>query len=189
VCTTAVPTLFRHPLLSRLPRKEARPLSHALDIRLIQHFDSSALGLVRRWLLIGYFPIHLLSPASRRKLTGEGVGSALQLGAWRAPASTSAMRVSLRAGNSRGVRMSAGEPVRGCLRSLPSDVAVANRDGRDSGWESELTRPFRDARRFPLYTLVARGYAYDVGVWDLSIVQGPFSVAPCQTLIVRFATS
>ena len=44
----------------------------------------------------------------------------------------------------------------------------------------QLTRPFRDARRFPLYTLVARGYAYDVGVWDLSIVQGPFSVAPCQ---------
>jgi hypothetical protein len=30
------------------------------DIRLIQHLDSPALGLVRRWLLIGYFPIHLL---------------------------------------------------------------------------------------------------------------------------------
>jgi hypothetical protein len=30
------------------------------DIRLIQYLDSSALGLVRRWLLIGYFPIHLL---------------------------------------------------------------------------------------------------------------------------------
>ena len=27
------------------------------DIRLIQHLDSSALGLARRWLLIGYFPI------------------------------------------------------------------------------------------------------------------------------------
>ena len=27
------------------------------DIRLIQYFDSSALGLVRRWRLIGYFPI------------------------------------------------------------------------------------------------------------------------------------
>jgi hypothetical protein len=26
-------------------------------------------------------------------------------------------------------------------------------------------------------------------VWDLSIVQGPFSVAPCQTLTIRFATS
>jgi hypothetical protein len=30
------------------------------DIRLIQHLVSSALGLVRRWRLIGYFPIHLL---------------------------------------------------------------------------------------------------------------------------------
>jgi hypothetical protein len=27
------------------------------DIRLIQHLDYSALGLVRRWRLIGYFPI------------------------------------------------------------------------------------------------------------------------------------
>jgi hypothetical protein len=25
------------------------------------------------------------------------------------------------------------------------------------------------------------GYTYDVGVWALSIVQGPFSVAPCHT--------
>jgi hypothetical protein len=33
------------------------------EIRLIQHLDSSPLGLVRRWLLlIGYFPIHLLPP-------------------------------------------------------------------------------------------------------------------------------
>ena len=41
-----------------------------------------------------------------------------------------------------------------------------------------------------LYTMVPRteSYAYDVGVWDLSIVQGPFSVVPCQTLISRFAT-
>jgi hypothetical protein len=30
------------------------------DIRLMQHLDSSAHGLVRRWLLIGYFPIHLI---------------------------------------------------------------------------------------------------------------------------------
>jgi hypothetical protein len=33
------------------------------DIRLIQRFDFSAHGLVRRWLLIGYFLIHLLLPA------------------------------------------------------------------------------------------------------------------------------
>jgi hypothetical protein len=38
--------------------KEAQPLSQ-LDIRLIRHFDSSAL-MVRRWRLIGYFPNHLL---------------------------------------------------------------------------------------------------------------------------------
>ena len=31
-------------------------------LKLIQYLDSSALGLVRRWLLIGYFPIHLLPP-------------------------------------------------------------------------------------------------------------------------------
>jgi hypothetical protein len=49
-------------------RKEAQPRSVSRsDIRLIQHLDSSALGLVRRWLLIGYFPIHLL-PSLRRRL-------------------------------------------------------------------------------------------------------------------------
>jgi hypothetical protein len=47
-------------------------------------------------------------------------------------------------------------------------------------------RPFRDA----LYTIVARThmqYTYAAKVWDLSIVQGPFSVAPCQTLALRYA--
>jgi hypothetical protein len=38
-----------------------------------------------------------------------------------------------------------------------------------------------------LYTVIAPG-TYAVGVWDLSIVQGPFSVAPCQTLALRFAS-
>jgi hypothetical protein len=40
------------------------------------------------------------------------------------------------------------------------------------------------------YVNVARteGYTYDANVWDVSLVQGPFSVAPCQTLMVRFAT-
>jgi hypothetical protein len=39
------------------------------DIRLIQHLDSSAHGLVRRWRLIGYFPIHVLpsSDTQRRR--------------------------------------------------------------------------------------------------------------------------
>jgi hypothetical protein len=53
----------------------------------------------------------------------------------------------------------------------------------DFGWEIAHTAV---TRRPPisLNTMVPRpgGYAYDVGVWDLSIVQGPFSVAPCQTL-------
>jgi hypothetical protein len=54
----------------------------------------------------------------------------------------------------------------------------------------ELTGPLRDARRVSLDTMVPRtgGYAYDVGVWSLSIIQGPFSVAPCQILKSRFAT-
>jgi hypothetical protein len=47
------------------------------------------------------------------------------------------------------------------------------------------------SRRPPisLDTIVARaeGYTYNAKVWDLSIVQGPFSVAPCQTLTSRFA--
>ena len=47
-------------------------------------------------------------------------------------------------------------------------------------------------RRLPisLDTMVPRtgNYTYDVGFWDLSIVQGPFSVAPCRTLALRFAT-
>jgi hypothetical protein len=63
-----------------------------------------------------------------------------------------------------------------------SDATVANRDGRGFGWEVGHAAV---TRRPPisLYTMVARteGYAYDVGVRDWSIVQGPFSVAPCQT--------
>jgi hypothetical protein len=46
--------------------KQSQPLSRAAlnNIRLTQHFDSSALGLVSRWLLIGYFPFphHYLTP-------------------------------------------------------------------------------------------------------------------------------
>jgi hypothetical protein len=48
------------------------------------------------------------------------------------------------------------------------------------------------SRRPPisLDTIVARteGYTRGANVWDLFIVQGPFSIAPCQTLAVRFAT-
>jgi hypothetical protein len=46
------------------------------DIRLIQHLDSSALGLVQRWLLIGHFPLHLFPPVARRRAAADGVGAA-----------------------------------------------------------------------------------------------------------------
>jgi hypothetical protein len=82
-----------------------------------------------------------------------------------------------------------GEPparLTGAAASGARDTAmqkVANRDVRGFGWgiaHGAVTR------RPPvsLDTMVPRngGYAYDVGVWELSIVQGPFSVAPCQTL-------
>jgi hypothetical protein len=41
---------------------------------------------------------------------------------------------------------------------------------------------------FPPVVPRAGSYTYDVGVWDLSIVQGSFSVAPYQTLELRFAS-
>jgi hypothetical protein len=72
----------------------------------------------------------------------------------------------------------------------------ANRNVRGFGWEISLTRLFRDAHRFPSTRWFPRagGYTYDVGVWDVSIIQGPFSVAPChplqvvQLVALRFAT-
>jgi hypothetical protein len=46
-----------------------------------------------------------------------------------------------------------------------------------------LTGPLRDARRFPStrWFPVPEGYAYAVGVWDLSIIQGP-SRAICRAV-------
>jgi hypothetical protein len=79
-----------------------------------------------------------------------------------------------------------------CLPLRPAQLVekVANRDVWDFGWGG--CPPGRFTRHPPisLDTMVPRtgGYAYDVGVWDLSIVQGPFSVAPCQTFELRFAT-
>ena len=62
---------------------------------------------------------------------------------------------------------------------------VASRAVSISGGRS-LTRPLRDASFPPvsLDTVVARTecYTYDVGVWDVHLVQGPFSAAPCSTL-------
>jgi hypothetical protein len=57
--------ILHYPQLGTKVRSE-RKLDHCLsrsDIRLIQYLDASALGLVRRWRLIGYFPIRLLPPA------------------------------------------------------------------------------------------------------------------------------
>jgi hypothetical protein len=46
------------------------------------------------------------------------------------------------------------------------------------------------SRRPPisLYTMVPRteGCTHDARVWEMSLVQGPFSVAPCQALVLRF---
>jgi hypothetical protein len=68
-----------------------------------------------------------------------------------------------------------------------SGEKVANRGGKGFGWEI-LTRPLRDARRFPsthCYS-VPGATRTTLGFGDLSIVQGPFSVAPCAK--PRFAT-
>jgi hypothetical protein len=58
---------------------------------------------------------------------------------------------------------------------------VANRNFGISGGGS-LTRPVSRRPPISLHGIVARteGYTYAAKVWDLSIVQGPFSVAPCQ---------
>jgi hypothetical protein len=50
---------------NRPQRKEARPLSHALTSDGYNSVTPRH-GLVRRWLLIGYFPIHLLPRPSVR---------------------------------------------------------------------------------------------------------------------------
>jgi hypothetical protein len=50
---------------------------------------------------------------------------------------------------------------------------------------------FASPADFPLHDCSAyrEGYTYAAEVWALSLVQGAFSVAPCQTLLpVRFAT-
>ena len=62
----------------------------------------------------------------------------------------------------------------------------ANRTGRDFGWEMISRGRFAT----PTQSNVARtgGYTLDANKWALCLVQGPFSVAPCQTLIDRFAT-
>jgi hypothetical protein len=60
---------------------------------------------------------------------------------------------------------------------------------RDFG--SEIIAHAAVSRRPPnsLSTIVSRTecYTYAANVWDLSLVQGPFSAAPCQTLPVRYS--
>jgi hypothetical protein len=46
--------------------KGSSTIASRADIRLIKHLDSLALGLVRRWLSIGYFPIQLPSTQTLR---------------------------------------------------------------------------------------------------------------------------
>jgi hypothetical protein len=49
------------------------------DIRLIQHLDSSALGLVRRWRLVGYFPTHVVERGCTPPARGATTGAPHQL--------------------------------------------------------------------------------------------------------------
>jgi hypothetical protein len=64
--------------------------------------------------------------------------------------------------------------------SFPPKLSSHSRDVFFISGGGSLTRPLRDARRFPS-TIAPRtkGYAYYIGVWGLSLIHGPFSVAPC----------
>jgi hypothetical protein len=73
--------------------------------------------------------------------------------------------------------------VRDATRLPYSDATVANRIVWDFGWEIAHEAVSRRAADFPLHDGTPyRGLHVRLGVWDLSIVQGPFSVAPYQTL-------
>jgi hypothetical protein len=81
--------------------------------------------------------------------------------------------------------VASGAPARGVRSSegahtlCYSDGTIANRNVRG---EWEIAHEAAVSRHPPisLDTIVARtrGYTYDATVWDLSLVQGPFSVAP-----------
>jgi hypothetical protein len=60
----------------------------------------------------------------------------------------------------------------------------ANENVRDFGWEIAHAAVTRRPP-IPLSTIVARTHMYThaANVWGLSLVQGPFSVSPCQTLL------
>jgi hypothetical protein len=78
--------------------------------------------------------------------------------------------------------------LRGALPDLPAVQATKkSREHRDFRVGRALAGAV--TRRPPIFprhgSTRTEGYAYDVGVWDLSIVQGPLSVAPCQPLTFR----
>jgi hypothetical protein len=78
--------------------------------------------------------------------------------------------------NVRGVRVALGTGYNR-VEGTYSDEKVAN---RNIGWET--AHAFVSRRPpIPLSTIVARTHMYThaAPVWGLSIVQGPFSVAPC----------
>jgi hypothetical protein len=64
-----------------------------------------------------------------------------------------------------------------------SDEKVANRNVRGFGWEIAHAAVTR-LPPISLYAVVARtaGYTFAAKVCDLSLVQGPFSAAPCRNL-------
>jgi hypothetical protein len=62
------------------------------------------------------------------------------------------------------------------------DGNAANRYGRVGGFGWQIAHAAVSRRPpIPLYTSVARTrmYTYAANVWDVSLVQGSFSVAPC----------
>jgi hypothetical protein len=77
-------------------------------------------------------------------------------------------------------------PVSAAAVSLSySDAKVANRNGRGFGWKIAHAAVSRRPRISPeIVVSRTRMYTYDATVCDSSIVQGPVSVAPCQTIIV-----
>jgi hypothetical protein len=68
---------------------------------------------------------------------------------------------------------------------------LSSRDPKRS-CESEIwggRSPFRDPSiSLPRIVARAEDYTYAASAWDLSLVQGALSLAPCQILPVRFAT-
>jgi hypothetical protein len=91
-----------------------------------------------------------------------------------------------RRSTTRGSRYPAPNPTWGVRPSTDAKVAHRPTFGISGGRIVHAAV----SRRPPisLYRTVARTHMYAAKVWDFSIVQRTNSIAPCQTLIVRFAT-